>query len=48
LPETRALAIDAAVASYRGFLEQAAPDNPYRLSAQRNLDALGPRVEPVR
>jgi tetratricopeptide (TPR) repeat protein len=40
LPETRALALDAAMAGYRAFLEHAESGNPYRVSAQLNLDQL--------
>jgi tetratricopeptide (TPR) repeat protein len=40
LPETRALALDSAAASYRAFLDSAEPSNPYRVSAQLNLSAL--------
>jgi tetratricopeptide (TPR) repeat protein len=40
LPETRELALDSAAGSYRAFLAAAAADDPYRVSAQINLDAL--------
>jgi tetratricopeptide (TPR) repeat protein len=44
MPEARALALDAAAAGYRAFLEHAELDNPYRVSAQLNLDALLPEL----
>jgi tetratricopeptide (TPR) repeat protein len=40
LPESGALALESAASSYRAFLESAPLDNPYRVSAQANLDAV--------
>jgi tetratricopeptide (TPR) repeat protein len=40
MPENRSLALESAANSYRAFLERAPHDNPYRVSAQGNLDAV--------
>ncbi|HEX4351892.1 MAG TPA: tetratricopeptide repeat protein [Polyangiales bacterium] len=40
IPETRALSLESAADGYKAFLERAEPENPYRLSAQHDLDAL--------
>jgi tetratricopeptide (TPR) repeat protein len=40
IPETRALSLESAAKGYREFLDRAEPENPYRLSAQHDLDAL--------